>query len=279
MSEPRRRLAFLLIAALLLQPPAARTRAQWVVTDPGNLIQNIISALQTVNSVLKQVQQYKTQLDQYTAQLRDIAAPAVYVWDLVDDTVATAKNVAGTLTNARQLVKTAHASLSQLGDPDYYRSSPCYNGQELPKYVTAATAPQNSPQVDVDPSSTGCALFLATLQAAQRESTQRQYKTNEELLKALDKQQESMDARLKRVQKLVKSSEHADGQLQAVQATNQLASAQIAELMEMRSLLLAQQNLAVEAKRQELEKQAAAQAAAASFFAGEHKPTPSPQGW
>jgi hypothetical protein len=49
--------------------------------------------------------------------------------------------------------------------------------------------------------------------------------------------------------------------------------------MELRSLLITQQNLQVEAKRQELAQQAAAQATTSSFFAGDHKPTPTPQGW
>ncbi len=255
MTRLARWIALLLITSIV-PPPAAG--AQWVVTDPANLVQSIISAIQDVNAVLKQLEQYKTQLDQYTAQLRDIAAPAVWVWDLASDTVATAQDVQSKLTNYRDLIKDAHSSLKQLGDPDYYKSSPCYNRK-------ATTG--------------GCGAFLQAFQDQQRKSTQTQYQANEELFSALDKQHNSMNDRLKRLQTLVKTSQEADGQLKAIQAANQLTSAQIAELMEIRSLLITQQNVAVEAKRQELAQQAAAQAATASFLAGEHKPTPAPQGW
>lgn len=250
----------ILLTLSLLPPPAAR--AQWVVTDPTNLVQSIISAIQDVNAVLKQIEQYKTQLDQYTAQLRDIAAPAVWTWDLVEDTVATAQSVSETFGDRRQLLKDVHASLKQLGDPDYYRNSPCYGRSGVDRTLKG-----------------GCGAILEAFRAQQEESVQTQYEANEVLFKALDKQHESMQKRLERTQKLIKNSQDAKGQLQAVQATNQLASAQIAELMEIRSLLITQQNLQVEAKRQELAQQAAGQAATASFFSGEHKPTPAPQGW
>jgi P-type conjugative transfer protein TrbJ len=250
----------ILLSLSLPQPPAAR--AQWVVTDPTNLVQNIISAIQDVNAVLKQVQQYKTQLDQYTAQLRDIASPAVWTWDLVEDTVATAQDVAEKFGERRNLLKDVHASLKQLGDPDYYRNSPCYGRSGVDRTLQG-----------------GCGAILEAFRAQQEESVQTQYEANELLFETLDKQHESMKKRLERAQKLVKHSQDAQGQLQAVQATNQLVSAQIAELMELRSLLITQQNLQVEGKRQELAQQAAAQAATSSFFGGEHKPTPTPQGW
>ena len=258
----RRRTSCIAVALIftLLPPPAARS--QWVVTDPGNLVQSVISAIQDINAVLKQVEQYKTQLDQYTAQLRDIAAPAAYVWDLVDDTVATAQKVSEKFGDRRKLLKDVHASLKQLGEPDYYRNSPCYGKSGVDRTLKG-----------------GCGALLEALRTAQEEGVQAQYEANEELFETLEKQHESMTKRLERTQKLVKNSQDAKGQLQAVQATNQLASAQIAELMEIRSLLITQQNLQVEAKRQELAQQAAAQAATASFLAGEHKPTPAPQGW
>lgn len=248
-----------LLALSMLPPPL---EAQWVVTDPANLVQSVISAIQDVNAVLKQLEQYKTQLDQYTAQLRDIAAPVVWTWDLVEDTVATAESVANKLGDRRALLKEVHASLKQLGDPDYYRNSPCYGRDGVDRTLQG-----------------GCGALLEELRAHQEESLQTQYEANELLFKTLETQHESMQKRLKRTQDLVKNSQDAEGQLQAVQATNQLASAQIAELMEIRSLLITQQNLQVEAKRQELARQASAQAATASFFAGQHKPTPAPQSW
>lgn len=256
MTKHARWLAALLAVSLV--PPPQTAHSQWVVTDPGNLVESIISAIQDVNAVLKQIEQYKSQLDQYTAQLRDLAAPVAFVWDLGKDTVATAEAVQKKLTDYKQLIKDVDTSLRQLGDPDYYKNSPCYNA-----HATAG----------------GCGAFLAALQEQERKGIQTQYEANEELFTALGKQHESMNKRMERLQGLVKDSEKADGQLKALQAANQLTSAQIAELMEIRSLLITQQNLAVEAKRAELARQAAAQAATASFLSGEHKPTPAPRGW
>lgn len=245
-----------LLTIALLTPSA--TGAQWVVSDPTNLVQSTISAVQDVNAVLKQIEQYKTQLDDYAVHLRDVAAPALWVWDLGQDTVATAERVQRKLTDYRQLVGDVDQSLRQLGEPDYYRYSPCYN-----RNATHG----------------GCGAFLEALQQQQRRGLQTQYEANEALFAALDDQHESMNERLKRLKTLVETSQDADGQLKAIQASNQLTSAQIAELMEIRSLLIAQQNVAVEAKRTELAEQAAAQAASESFFSGEHKATASPQGW
>ena len=246
----------LLISLTLLPPPAAG--AQWVVTDPGNLVQSIISALQDVNAVLKQIEQYKTQIDQYTAQLRDLAAPAVWVWDLGVDTVQTAESVQRKLSNYKQLLKDTNASLSQLGDPDYYKNSPCYNK----KAVTSA-----------------CGSILQALHEQQQKSLQTQHQANEAMFQSLDAQHASMGKRLDRLKTVMETSQGAEGQMQVLQAANELTSAQIAELMEIRSLMITQQNIAVEAKREELARKAAGQAASASFFAGEHKPTPAPKGW
>jgi P-type conjugative transfer protein TrbJ len=248
-TRPMRWFTTLLTLSLLPLPAAD---AQWVVTDPTNLVENVISALQQVNAVLKQAEQYKTQIDQYTAELRNVAAPAVFVWDLGKDTVETAERVQKKLTNYRQLIRDTDASLRQLGDPDYYKSSPCYNGHAA--------------------SHGGCGVFLAALQQEERKKTQTEYEANEELFKALDAQHASMNKRMDRLQSLTKSSQDADGQMKVLQAANQLTSAQIAELMEIRSLMITQQNIAVEAKRAELARQAAAQAATASFFATPDSP-------
>jgi type IV secretion system protein TrbJ len=247
--RPLRWIPTLLALSLL---PLQAAEAQWVVTDPTNLVENVISAIQEVNSALKQVEQYKTQIDQYTAELRNVAAPAVFVWDLSKDTVETAERVEKKLTDYRQLIRDTDASLSQLGDPDYYKSSPCYNAQAA--------------------SHGGCGVFLSALQQEERKKTQTQYEANEELFRTLDAQHNSMTKRMERLQDLQKTSEKADGQMKVLQAANQLTSAQIAELMEIRSLLIAQQNVAVEQRRAELARQAAAEAATASFFATPDSP-------
>lgn len=247
----------LLVTLSLLPPPAAN--AQWVVTDPTNLVENVISAVQQVNAVLHQLEQYKTQLDQYTAQLRDIAAPAVFVWDLGKDTVETGVRVTRRLADFKQQIRDVNDALRPLGDPDYYRWSPCYNAR------AAAHG--------------DCGVILSALQEKQRANLQTQHEANEQMFASLDDQHNSMTKRQARLQELIKTSQGADGQMKVLQAANQLTSAQIAELMEIRSLMITQQNIAVEEKRAQLAQKAAADAAAASFLSGEHEPTPNPGRW
>ena len=51
------------------------------VIDGGNLVQNVMTAIESVAQTLKQIEQYQTQLQQYENMLQNTMAPAAYIWD------------------------------------------------------------------------------------------------------------------------------------------------------------------------------------------------------
>ncbi len=61
------------------------------VTDGGNIAQSSVSAIQNVAQTLKQIEEYRIQLKQYETQLRNSLAPAAYVWDQANKTMANMK--------------------------------------------------------------------------------------------------------------------------------------------------------------------------------------------
>lgn len=57
------------------------------VIDGGNLVQNVMTAIESVAQTLKQIEQYQTQLQQYENMLQNTMAPAAYIWDQAQSTI------------------------------------------------------------------------------------------------------------------------------------------------------------------------------------------------
>ncbi|EPE1292515.1 P-type conjugative transfer protein TrbJ, partial [Escherichia coli] len=66
----------------------------------------------------------------------------------------------------------------------------------------------------------------------------------------------------------------AQGQMEAIQAANQLASAQTNQLLQIRSLLVAQQNAAATLAQAQADKESQQIAADEKALAGENTPSP-----
>ncbi len=82
------------------------------------------------------------------------------------------------------------------------------------------------------------------------------------MLKGIDQQQKSLSTEATRLTELQTQAQGAKGQMQAIQATNQLASAQVNQMQQIRALLMAQQT--AEATRNQVIADREAQAMAAS---------------
>ena len=87
------------VALSLVVLPAPHTRAQMVVLDPVNLIENIISAIQNIYAVAQQVEQLSneaTQISNQVQQLRDMANQASTIgspeWGQVQSAIAALTN-------------------------------------------------------------------------------------------------------------------------------------------------------------------------------------------
>ena len=63
-----------IFGAVLLMFASTSSFAQYIVFDPSNYAQNLITAAQTVQSVLKTAQQYSTQILQYENEVKQLAS-------------------------------------------------------------------------------------------------------------------------------------------------------------------------------------------------------------
>lgn len=98
------------------------------VIDGGNLVQNIMSAMEAVAQTAKQIEQYQTQLQQYENQLQNTMAPAAYIWDQAQATIGKLIEAQNTLAYYQNQLGSLDSYLGKFQDVAYYRSSPCFNG-------------------------------------------------------------------------------------------------------------------------------------------------------
>lgn len=218
------------------------------VIDGSNLSQNIMSATEEIAQTIKQVEQYTTQLNQYSTQIQQLQnqvqntlQPATNIWDQASTTMNGLLGTINTLTNLQ----------SQYGNLTNYLAK----YQNISSYLGNACF-----------SSAGCtpAQWLTLLNSRTVASTAQQTANNASIL-GLSQQQAALQNDANTLVNLQASAQSATGQLQALGYANQLASAQSNQLLQIRGLLIAQQN-AITTRNQALADQEAQQAAAAAQF-------------
>ena len=229
------------IAVFLL---AGQAQAGIPVFDYSNFGQNLSSAIQSVMQTAKQVQQYATQLQQlqneiqqYQNMVKNTLAPAAYVWDQAQQTMRDLLGTIDTLERYKRQAGDLDAYLAQFQDANYYRSSPCFG-------------PNGCTQAQWD------ALKRSRLAASQSQKW-----ANDALIKGIESQEAQLKHDAENLTRLQRAAETAEGRMQAIQAANQLASNQAAQLLQIRSLLLAQQNAMVARFQAEMDKEAQQMAA------------------
>ncbi|MEO7129671.1 MAG: P-type conjugative transfer protein TrbJ, partial [Rhodoferax sp.] len=126
-----------------------------------------------------------------------------------------------TLSYYKQQLGSIDAYLGKFQDVNYYKNSACFNGGACSDATRAA--------------------LLANQQTYQSES---QKKANDALFKGLDKQQDALQFDASTLQRLQSGAQGATGQMQALGYANQLASSQANQLLQIRALLITQQNAA-----------------------------------
>jgi P-type conjugative transfer protein TrbJ len=90
----------------------------------------------------------------------------------------------------------------------------------------------------------------------------------------LDKQQDAMESDARQLQRLQSSAQGATGQMQAIGFANQLASNQANQLLQIRGLLIAQQNAVATRNQVIADKEAQEAAAAENLRKGEYRASP-----
>ena len=238
------------------------THAGIPVIDGGNLTQNMLTALESIAQTLKQaeqyakqVEQYQTQLQQYENMLQNTAAPTAYIWDQATATINKLIQAQDMLAYYQNRAGSLDAYLGKYQDVAYYRASPCFSGA-------------------------GCSeAEWAAMNENQRLASESQKRANDALFRGLDQQQENMQADARQLERLQSAATTADGQVKAIQYANQLASHQSNQLLQIRGLMVAQQNALVVRMQAQADLEAKQQAAHAASTEGRIAPTQSPKNW
>jgi P-type conjugative transfer protein TrbJ len=222
----------------------APANAQWAVFDAANVVQTTVTATESVSQTLKQIQQYQTQLQQYENMLRNTAAPTSNIWDQAQATMSQLRTSIDTLAYYKNTLGGVDTYLGKFKDMSTYQASRCfsYNGCSQAEWEA--------------------------MQASQRLGSEAQKKANDALFHGLDRQQDAMVADARQLERLQMSAQGARGQVQAIGYANQLASHQANQLLQIRALLIAQQNAMATRDQVLADREAQESAAAVQLRAG-----------
>lgn len=244
-----------LLASFVASIMALPAKAGIPVIDATNVVQTTISAVNNVQAVAKQIQQYQTQLQQYENMLKNTVAPAAYIWDQANSTINKLLQAQDTLNYYKNQAGSLDSYLKRYQDINYYRSSACFNSN------VECTASE-----------------ISALREAEQNSSEARKKANDAVFKAIDEQQDTLQSDADNLADLQTQATGAQGQMEAIQAANQLASAQTNQLLQIRSLLVAQQNAAATLAQAQADKEAQQAAASETFRAGTYTKSPA-QSW
>ncbi len=101
-----------------------------------------------------------------------------------------------------------------------------------------------------------------------------QKSANDALFRGLDQQQKNIQADARQLQRLQQAAQGANGQLAAIGYANQLASNQANQLLQIRSLLITQQNAAAARLSSELDDEARGAARKKQLRTWNYQPSP-----
>ena len=221
------------------------------VIDGGNLVQNVMSAMEAVAQTAKQIEQYQTQLQQYENMLQNTMAPAAYIWDQAQATMNKLLAAQDTLAYYENQLGSLDAYLSKFQDVAYYRGSPCFNG-------TGGCTPAER----------------AAMEQNRALASESQKKANDALFQGIKEQQKALTADARTLEQLQGKAQGATGQLQAIGYANQLASQQANQLLQIRTMLTAQHNAEAARIAAELDAEARGDARAEQMRTWTFRPSP-----
>jgi type IV secretion system protein TrbJ len=183
----------------------------WPVFDAVHNGQTTLVLAQELLQTAKQVEEYKTQLDQYVQQMKDAAAPALYVWDKANATINKIRGLTGTVDGYINKYGNIDRYLSKFQDLNYWKNSPCYK-------FGGCTAEE-----------------LQEVHDAIAFGSESQNESNSDFIRVLQQQQDALEDDAETLGDLQDQAQDADGHMKALQAANQLASAQANQMLQLRS--------------------------------------------
>jgi len=205
---------FVLIICFFLGVSA---KAQGIPTfDAADVFQTTITAQQEVTQTARQIQQYQAQLQQLQNQIQNTNNPNSFQWD----------NANATINNILATLNTLNTYKTQAGGLGNYLNQYSSAGQ----YQTGCIG------------TGGCTdAQIQQLNASQYLGSASQKTANDNMLRNIDAQQQQLQTDANNLIILQQNAQSSTGQMQALQAANQLASNQAAQLMQIRTLLVAEQ--------------------------------------
>lgn len=226
-----------------------------IVYDPSNFIQNITSAVSEVTQEIKQVEQYTTQLrelmvakQQLDDMMQNTQQLTHFNWDDAQGTLSQLLSVTNTIDQYKNQLGSFDSFLGKFQVIDYYRNLPCI-GKDT------CTAADRTKIAESD-----------------RLSSEVRKKANDALLRGVDLQQQTLQKDSEHLRALQRDAQSSTGRLQVLQAANELASEQTNQLLQIRALLLAQQNALATQMAVQNDKEARAIALEEKFKSGTYSP-------
>ena len=204
---------YLLVCAFSLFVMMERGHALAVI-DASNLAQNVVAAQEAIMHTQQQIQVLTNQLTQYKRMLQDAANPGSWAWGDIHDTLDQLNNSMGSLNSISNSAGGMNSFLDSFGSHSKYQESGGY-------YGTGNTQLYSGDLAGMD---------------LQKESA-------DDMFKLIMEQQEAMQKYSDDLEKLKSKASSAEGQQEAIQAGNELASMGIQLLSQIHALLMAQNTM------------------------------------
>lgn len=191
------------------------------VIDAVGLVQHIMNAVQSIQQTMQMITSYQTQLLQLENQIKNTLNPGAFLWDQANVTINGLLNQIDTISHFKTQFGSIDSYLGKFKDFDHYKNAPCLNS--------------------------GCSVlameaFVADVKADDEVKAEAVKASNDAMIKGLDEQQAQLQLDADRLRDLQANAQTAEGQLEAIQHANQLASSQAAQLLQIRGLMMSQQS-------------------------------------
>ena len=166
----------------------------------------------------KELQQYQTQLQQYQREIQNTVSAPAYVWQQANQTISSLLSTIDTLQAYEQQAGSLQNYLNQFQAESHYQNSPNFG-------ANGATPQQWN-----------------SWEQSRQAGSQARKEANDAMVKGIQSQEVQLKQDAQNLVQIQQQAQNATGRMQAIQAANQLAGNQASQLLQIRALLLAQQN-------------------------------------
>ncbi len=212
------------------------------VIDVTSLTQHILNAIQNVQQVLQTIQSYQTQIQQFQNQIVNTLQPAAFLWDDANNIVNNLLNEIDTVSNLANQFGTIDNYLNRFSDINTYRNAPCL----------AAGCNRNQ-----------MTQWLQAQQNLKEDKSSELNDSNRAIIKGIEDQQAQIQADAQALRQLQNNAMGTQGEVQVLQSANQLSSNIASSLIQVRALLVSQQNAVAASQLLESDEKALQEAAEA----------------